>query len=289
MTTNKKQEKLQQSITDITAQIVYEKHLYHIGLTKSKPSYNQLYRVCAEYINLGLQNIKSRYNMEILPIKDKNSIQIDERFPNIMKMSIVEYAVYQYSFYIVRGSKRRYTITASGTIKEGSAAKLPEEFVSYYIALCGIVNELLEYGCMMALNKLHHTGTLYIDVPLMELLDEVAIEQTTNDAQDTNNNIKVQELYNNLTQIINVFIIENVEMLYGLNTEAQHRPYISVEFVEANNGSDIAELMYDKGVYSIVRNTGNPIDEQKLGTIGRFINAVDVIFSEKVKEIKKNV
>lgn len=282
--TNKKQEKLQETIINVTAQIVHEKHLYYIGLRNSKPSYNQLYKICAEYIDMGLQNIKNKYGMEILPIKKKESLVIDERIPNILKPSIVEYAVFEYSFYIVRGTKKKYTITASGTIKEGIESKLPEDFVKFYISLVGVVNELLEYGCMMALNQLHSTGTLYIDEELMILLNETAIEQVENDFNDTNINTKRDELFGKLSSVIDIFIAPDLEMLYGINSESKQRPFLSIEFIEANKGSDVVELSFIKGKYETVRTTGNPIDEKIVGTIGRFVDACDIVFSTNVKE-----
>lgn len=286
---NKKQEKLQETIVNIAAQIVHEKHLYYIGLRKSKPTHNQLYKICAEYINLGLQNISNHHNMEIVPIQNKSALTIDERIADIRKPSIVEYAVHEYSFYVVRGAKKKYIITASGTIKEGIANKLTPEFLTHYMALVGVVNELLEYGCMMAMNQLHHSGVLYMDQELLELLDSTAKEQTRNDKDDTNNSDERDALYTKFDTIINYFIGEDLNMTYFMDTEAKQRPFIGVELVDANGGSDVTQMAYIKGKYEVVRTTGNEIDEKVLETIGKFMDASDAAFTTLCKKYKEEL
>lgn len=285
--TNKKQEKLQETIVNVTAQIVHEKHLYHIGVRKSKPSYNQLYKICAEYIALGLQNIKKQHNLEIVPIKDKTAIVIDERFPNMMKPSIMEYAVYEYSFYIVRGTKKKYTITASGVVKEGLADKVTQEFINQYVALVQVVNELLEYGCMVALYKLNNEGTLYLDEDLIELLKLAAQEQVKNDFEDTNEREQVDQLFAKIDTIISIFIQPGIALFYNLDSEAKQRPLLGFDYIDSDDGANVTEVLYVKGKYEIVRTTGEPLDTDIVNTLGNFIIACDFIFSAYVKQYRE--
>ena len=283
---NKRQEKLQESIINLTAQLIHERHLHFVGLRTSKPSTAQLYKEVIDYINLGLDNIKKEYELDIIPIKNRNSLVLDERIVDILKPTIYEYAVYEYSFYIVRkGNKRKYTITASGIVKEGTASKLSEQFIKQYIVLMSVVNELLEYGTMMGLNQLNSTGTLYIDEELVDILEETVIEQVDNDQNDTNNNTNRDRLYDKLDQIIHIFIDPEVNMMYAMDTESTKRPLISVETVDKNDGSDLVQVGFVEGKYETIRTTGNEIDDLVIGTICTFMYAVDVIFSAMVKEL----